>query len=61
MTNDGDLPKSVMSKLRTFTGWYTHSLPNGTELRRQIHGLDSPQAFLDAVHAFFDRRAAMAA
>ena len=61
MTNDGDMPKSVMSKLRTFTGWYTHSLPNGTELRRQIHGLDSPQAFLDAIHGFFDRRAEMAA
>jgi hypothetical protein len=59
--NDGDLPKAVMGKLRTFTGWYTHGLPDGTELRRQIQGLDSPQAFLDAVHAFFDRRAARAA
>ncbi|HSB37266.1 MAG TPA: tRNA dihydrouridine synthase DusB [Thermoanaerobaculia bacterium] len=59
--NDGDQPKAVLSKLRTFTGWYTHGLPSGTELRRRIQGLDSPQAFLDAVHAFFDGRDARAA
>ena len=59
--NDGDQPKAVLSKLRTFTGWYTHGLPNGTDLRRRIQDLDSPQAFLDAVHAFFDRRDARAA
>ncbi len=61
LRNDDDQPKAVMSKLRTFTGWYTHGLPNGTELRRRIHGLDSPQAFLDAVHAFFGGRAMLAA
>ena len=61
MAGDADEPKCVMGKLRTFTGWYTHGLPNGTELRRRIHGLDSPGAFLDAVHLFFDRRAAQAA
>jgi nifR3 family TIM-barrel protein len=59
--NDSDVPKAVLGKLRTFTGWYTHGLPNGTELRRQIQGLASPEAFLDAVHAFFDRSAARAA
>ncbi len=59
--NDGDEPRAVMGKLRTFTGWYTHGLPSGIDLRRQISGLPSPQAFLDAVHDFFDRRMARAA
>jgi nifR3 family TIM-barrel protein len=61
MANDGDEPRAVMGKLRTFTSWYTHGLPNGAELRRQIHGLFSPQAFLEAVHSFFDGPAARAA
>ncbi|MFI5180896.1 MAG: tRNA dihydrouridine synthase DusB [Thermoanaerobaculia bacterium] len=61
LQNDGDEPRAVMGKLRTFTGWYTHGLPNGVDLRRQISGLPSPQAFLDAVHDFFDRRMALAA
>jgi nifR3 family TIM-barrel protein len=51
--DQADAPKIVMSKLRTFTGWYTHGVPNGSELRRRIHSLDSPQAFLDAVEEFF--------
>jgi tRNA-dihydrouridine synthase B len=59
--NDSDPPKAILGKLRTFTGWYTHGLPNGTELRRQIQGLASPEAFLDAVHAFFEGGAARAA
>jgi tRNA-dihydrouridine synthase B len=59
--NDADQPKAVMGKLRTFTGWYTHGLPNGIDLRRRISGLPSPQAFLDAVHDFFDRRRSLAA
>jgi tRNA-dihydrouridine synthase B len=61
MRNDGDLPKAVMSKLRTFTGWYTHGLPNGGELRRRIGSLESPQAFLDAVEEFFSARTTLAA
>lgn len=61
MQNDGDQPKAVMGKLRTFTGWYTHGLPNGIDLRREISSLPSPQAFLDAVHNFFDRRMVLAA
>ena len=61
MRNEADLPKVVMTKLRTFTSWYTHGVPNGTELRRRIHSLDSPQAFLDAVEEFFSGALAMAA
>ena len=55
------LPKAVMSKLRTFTAWYTHGLPNGSELRRRIGSLESPQAFLDAVEHFFETHAARVA
>ncbi len=56
-----DLPKAMMSKLRTFTAWYTHGLPNGSELRRRIGSLESPQAFLDAVEEFFETHAASVA
>ncbi len=61
MAADADEPKAVLRKLRTFTGWYTHGLPSGTELRRRIQDLASPEAFLDAVHSFFDRCPAQAA
>jgi tRNA-dihydrouridine synthase B len=61
MENEADEPKAVMGKLRAFTGWYTHGLPSGTELRRRIQGLPCPEAFLEAVHDFFDRRAVRAA
>jgi tRNA-dihydrouridine synthase B len=61
MKNEADLPKVVMTKLRTFTSWYTHGVPNGTELRRRIHSLDSPHAFLDAVEEFFAGALAKAA
>ena len=61
-SDDADAPKAVIAKLRTFTGWYTHGLPNGGDLRRRIASLESPQAFLDAVEEFFaahtDRAAA---
>jgi tRNA-dihydrouridine synthase B len=61
MKNEADLPKVVMTKLRTFTSWYTHGVVNGSELRRRIHSLESPQAFLDAVEEFFEGAMALAA
>ena len=54
--NDGDEPKAVMGKLRTFTGWYTHGLPSGRELRCRIQSLPHPEAFLEAVEEFFEAR-----
>jgi nifR3 family TIM-barrel protein len=45
--------KHALHKLRTFTGWYTHGLPGGGELRRRIGELDSSAAFLDAVEGYF--------
>jgi len=54
--NDADVPKAMMGKLRTFTGWYTHGLPSGRDLRCRIQSLSSPQAFLEAVEEFFAAR-----
>jgi nifR3 family TIM-barrel protein len=59
--DDADAPRAMLSKLRTFTGWYTHGLPNGGELRRRIASLESPQAFLDAVEEFFTTHAGLVA
>lgn len=59
--DQADEPKLLMGKLRTFTGWYTHGIPNGAELRRQIQSLQTPQAFLDAVEEFFATRVQIAA
>ena len=50
--NDADERKAMMGKLRTFTGWYTHGLPSGRELRCRIQSLPSPGAFLEAVEKF---------
>lgn len=46
-------PVFALHKLRTFTGWYTHGLPSGRHLRTRIGELDTPDAFVEAVEAFF--------
>jgi nifR3 family TIM-barrel protein len=50
----------ALHKLRTFTGWYTHGLPEGKQLRARIDSLHSPREFLDAVESFFERTPAAA-
>ncbi len=47
-------PRAALGKLRTFTGWYSHGLPEGLKLRRQIQQLGSPAAFFDALDRFFE-------
>jgi len=47
-------PTLRMHKLRSFTSWYTHGLPEGRRLRTQIASLGDPAAFLDAVERFFE-------
>jgi tRNA-dihydrouridine synthase B len=42
----------ALHKLRKFTGWYTHGLPNGRRLRQEINQLPDVQSFLGAVEAF---------
>jgi len=46
-------PVLALHKLRTFTGWYTHGLPDGKRLRTQISLPATPQAFLEVVERFF--------
>jgi nifR3 family TIM-barrel protein len=43
----------ALHKLRKFTSWYTHGLPNGRKLRQRINDLPSTAAFLQAVEEFF--------
>jgi len=44
---------AALHKIRTFTGWYTHGIPGGRDLRRRISDLRTPEAFLAAVEAAF--------
>ncbi|HEX7181767.1 MAG TPA: tRNA dihydrouridine synthase DusB [Thermoanaerobaculia bacterium] len=44
----------AMHKLRKFTGWYTHGLPNGRRLRQDINHLPDVESFLAAVESFFE-------
>jgi tRNA-dihydrouridine synthase B len=46
--------KWALHKLRKFTGWYTHGVPHGKELRARINELGDVPSFLAAVEAFFD-------
>jgi tRNA-dihydrouridine synthase B len=43
----------ALHKIRTFTGWYTHGLPNGRALRQRINSLPSTAHFIDALDQFF--------
>jgi nifR3 family TIM-barrel protein len=46
--------RRAMHKLRTFTGWYTHGLSGGRQLRLKINTLRTPREFLGAVEQFFE-------
>lgn len=50
-----DPEREALHKLRKFTGWYSHGLPRGRDLRRRINDLPDVPTFLEAVEAFFDR------
>jgi nifR3 family TIM-barrel protein len=54
MLKDQEEERFALHKIRTFTGWYTHGLPNGRYLRQKISSLASVDAFLEAVESFFD-------
>jgi nifR3 family TIM-barrel protein len=43
----------ALHKLRKFTSWYTHGLPNGRKLRQRINDLPDAASFLQAVEDFF--------
>jgi tRNA-dihydrouridine synthase B len=44
----------ALHKLRKFTGWYTHGLPNGRRLRQDINQIPDVPSFLATVEAFFE-------
>ncbi len=44
----------ALHKLRKFTGWYTHGIPNGRHLRHAINQIPDVPTFLETVRAFFD-------
>ncbi len=44
----------ALHKLRKFTGWYTHGLPNGRKLRQAINQLPDVPTFLAVVESFLD-------
>lgn len=53
-----DDERTALHKLRRFTGWYTHGIPDGRQLRRQLSELLSAAEVLGAVHTFFRERSA---
>jgi tRNA-dihydrouridine synthase len=42
----------ALHKLRKFTGWYTHGLPNGRKLRQAINTIPDVPTFLAIVEEF---------
>jgi len=53
--------KFALHKLRKFTGWYTHGVPHGRELRQRINALQDVPSFLAAVEEFFNELTVAAA
>ncbi len=43
----------ALHKMRTFTGWYTHGLPDGRILRQKINSLTSVTQFIDEIEGLF--------
>ncbi len=50
--------RTALHKLRKFTGWYTHGLPEGRQLRRRLSELETARGVLDAVEDYFAARGA---
>ena len=53
LLRDREEERHALHKIRTFTGWYTHGLPNGRALRQRINSLQSVAEFIDAIGEFF--------
>jgi nifR3 family TIM-barrel protein len=50
--------RTALHKLRKFTGWYTHGLPEGRNLRHRLSELPSAREVLGAVEDYFAARGA---
>ncbi len=53
MLREREEERVALHKIRTFTGWYTHGLPDGRALRQKINSLQSVSQFIDEVEGFF--------
>lgn len=53
LLRDREEERFALHKIRTFTGWYTHGLPNGRDLRQRINSLSSVSEFIEAIEGFF--------
>jgi tRNA-dihydrouridine synthase B len=61
LLRDQEEERFALHKIRTFTGWYTHGLPNGRRLRQKISSLPTVDSFIGEVEAFFDASRSSAA
>lgn len=50
-----DDDKLALHKMRTFTQWYSHGLPGGKDLRRQIQSSPDAVSFFAMIDAYFDQ------
>jgi tRNA-dihydrouridine synthase B len=50
--------REAAGKMKQFTAWFTHGVPNGAKLRAAIYQAKSSAAILDQVDAFFEAQAA---
>jgi tRNA-dihydrouridine synthase B len=53
--------RDCVGKMKQFASWFTHGVPGGGALRKQIFDAKKGPAVLDAIEAFFDSRATSAA
>src|SRR5260221_2668018 len=53
LLRDREEERHALHKIRTFTGWYTHGLPNGRILRQKINALETVPQVLDSIEDFF--------
>ncbi|MEO8869263.1 MAG: tRNA-dihydrouridine synthase, partial [Granulicella sp.] len=49
--------RDCVGKMKQFAAWFTHGVPGGSTLRKQIFEAKKGPAVLDAVEAFFESRA----
>jgi tRNA-dihydrouridine synthase B len=49
--------RDAVGKMKQFASWFTHGVPGGGALRKQIFEAKRGAAVIDAVGAFFEGRA----
>jgi nifR3 family TIM-barrel protein len=52
--------RETLGKMKQFASWFTHGVPGGSTLRKQIFDCKDGQAVLDAVDRFFETRRVLA-